>query len=184
MLSFKEMNLSEEILKAVEELGFVEPTPVQEKVIPHLLGENEGDLVVTSQTGTGKTASFGFPIIEKTDVSKSNIQHLVLCPTRELCLQVADDISTYAKFLKGIKVAAIFGGANIERQIRVIKSGAQIVVATPGRLIDLMNRKEVNLAKINTLVLDEADEMLAMGFRDDLEEILADTPKHKKTLMF
>ncbi len=184
MLSFKEMNLSEEILKAVEELGFVEPTPVQEKVIPHLLGENEGDLVVTSQTGTGKTASFGFPIIEKTDVSKSYIQHLVLCPTRELCLQVADDISTYSKFLKGIKVAAIFGGANIERQIRVLKSGAQIVVATPGRLIDLMNRKEVNLAKINTMILDEADEMLAMGFRDDLEIILADTPKDKKTLMF
>lgn len=184
MLSFNEMNLREEILKAIDELGFVEPTPVQEKVIPHLLGQSEGDLIVTSQTGTGKTASFGFPIIENTDTHKRMIQHLVMCPTRELCLQVADDISTYSKFVNGIKVAAIFGGANIERQIRVIKEGAQIVVATPGRLIDLMNRKEVNLSKITTLVLDEADEMLAMGFRDDLEIILADTPESKKTLMF
>lgn len=184
MLSFSEMNLSEGILKAIEALGYTEPTPVQEKVIPHLLGDDEEDLVVTSQTGTGKTASFGFPIIEKTESNNRSVQHLVMCPTRELCLQVADDISNYAKFMKTIKVAAIFGGANIERQIRVIRDGAQIVCATPGRLIDLMRRSEINLSKIKTLVLDEADEMLAMGFRDDLEVILKETPNDKKTLLF
>ena len=185
MLNFNEMNLSEEILKAVDELGFINPTPVQEKVIPHLLSEKDQDLVVTSQTGTGKTAAFGFPIIENTNTKKTNIQHLVLCPTRELCLQVADDISIYAKHIKKLKIVAIFGGASIERQIKVLKEGVHIVVATPGRLIDLMNRKQVDLSQISTLVLDEADEMLDMGFRDDLEIILADTPKDKKkTLMF
>jgi ATP-dependent RNA helicase DeaD len=184
MSNFKEMNLSEEILKSVDELGFINPTPVQAKVIPFLLNDQNQDLVVTAQTGTGKTAAFGLPIIEKTNTKKTHIQHLILCPTRELCLQVADDISVYAKYIKNLNVVAIFGGANIERQIKILKDGVQIVVATPGRLIDLMNRKKVDLRNISTVVLDEADEMLDMGFREDLEVILADTPKDKKTLMF
>ncbi len=184
MTAFNEMGLSEETLRAIIELNYELPTPVQEKVIPHLLQENFQDVIALAQTGTGKTAAFGLPIIEKTDMSKRYTQHLILCPTRELCLQVADDITSYAKYHKNLRIAAVFGGTSIDRQIRVLKDGAQIVSATPGRLLDLIRRKEVNLSKIKTLILDEADEMLNMGFREDIETILKETPSEKNTLMF
>lgn len=184
MKSFKELGLDEQILKAIEELKFETPMPVQKEVIPHLLGETKKDIIALAQTGTGKTAAFGLPIIQKTDVNKNFIQFLILSPTRELCLQISDDLESYAKYKNGIKIAAVFGGASIERQIFKIQKGAQIISATPGRLLDLINRNVVDLSKIDTLVLDEADEMLNMGFREDIEEILRTVPKKRNTLLF
>jgi len=184
MASFKETGIEENILKAIEELGFENPMPIQEKVIPHLLKENCEDIVALAQTGTGKTAAFGLPLIQKTDLSKKYVQHLILSPTRELCVQIANDLTDFSKYIKGFKVTAVFGGASIEMQIKAIKKGTHIISATPGRLLDLLNRGVIDISKIKTVVLDEADEMLNMGFRDDLEDILKTTPKDKNTLLF
>ena len=182
--SFEEIGIEDKLLIAIEELGFENPMPVQEKVIPHLLNSDGGDIVALAQTGTGKTAAFGLPLIQRVDTSKKHTQHLIISPTRELCVQIAEDLKSYSKYKKSLKVVAVFGGASIENQIKSIKKGAHIISATPGRLKDLINRRVVDVRKIETVVLDEADEMLNMGFREDLEDILNDTPKEKQTLLF
>ena len=184
MTKFEELGIDKNILKAIKELGFENPMPVQEKVIPHLLSESNEDLIALAQTGTGKTAAFGIPLIQNTDFSKKKTQHLVLCPTRELCVQISNDLTNYSKYTDGLRVVAVFGGASIENQIKSIKKGAHIISATPGRLLDLLNRTVINIKEIKTIVLDEADEMLNMGFRDDLEAILSETSKEKNTLLF
>lgn len=184
MNTFEEMGIRRNILEALKELGFENPMPIQQKVIPHLMESDYRDIVALAQTGTGKTAAFGVPIIEKTDPSINKIQYLILSPTRELCLQISDDLASFAKYMPEIKIAAVFGGASIERQIQKIQKGVHIVSATPGRLVDLINRRIVNLKSLRTVVLDEADEMLSMGFRDDLEAILNVTPEQKNTLLF
>ena len=184
MKSFEEIGIQKEILDAIEELGFEAPMPIQEKVIPHLLGDNKADIVGLAQTGTGKTAAFGLPLLQKVDTSNSKTQHIIISPTRELCVQISEDLKSYAKNKERIKIVAVFGGASIEHQIKAIKRGAHIISATPGRLLDLINRRVVNLRNIETVVLDEADEMLNMGFREDLEDILSDTPDEKQTLLF
>jgi ATP-dependent RNA helicase DeaD len=184
MLTFKETGINENLIRAVEELGFSSTMPVQEKVIPSLMEDDHRDIIVMAQTGTGKTAAFGLPLIQKTNVTEKYIQHLVLAPTRELCLQIADDLSDFAKYSPGLKIAAVFGGSSMDKQIKKIKEGAQIISATPGRLLDLLNRKQIDLKRIKNLVLDEADEMLSRGFRDELQSILASTPKQKNTLLF
>jgi len=183
-MKFDELGIDEKILNAIKELGFETPTPVQKEVIPHLIYDESPDLVGLAQTGTGKTAAFGIPLIQKTDTELNKIQYLILSPTRELCLQICDDLESYAKYRKDVSIAAVFGGASIEKQIQKIKKGVHIVSATPGRLVDLINRKIINLSRIKTVVLDEADEMLNMGFRDDLETILSETPQTKNTLLF
>ncbi len=184
MSTFEELGLEQRILQAVEDLNFVDPMPVQEKVIPHLINKEHQDIIALAQTGTGKTAAFGLPMVQKVDSSKKKTQFLIISPTRELCLQIADDIKSYAKYLNKIKVVPVFGGASIDRQISLIKKGAHIISATPGRLLDLINRRIVDIRYIDTVVLDEADEMLNMGFREDLEDILRETPEDKKTLLF
>ncbi len=184
MKSFAEIGIEKNILTAIEELGFENPMPVQEKVIPQLLSDEGNDIVALAQTGTGKTAAFGLPLIQRVDLSNKKTQHVIISPTRELCVQIADDIKSYSKYEKGVKVVAVFGGASIEHQIKAIKRGAHIISATPGRLLDLINRRVVDLRYIKTVVLDEADEMLNMGFREDLEAILTDTPEEKQTLLF
>ena len=180
--TFEELGLCKEIQQAVTELGFENPTPIQAKAIPILLADNR-DLVALAQTGTGKTAAFGLPLIEKTDSDSRHVQSLILCPTRELCLQIARDLDSYAKHLR-LNVVAVYGGAPIEKQIRSLKNKAHIVVGTPGRMIDLINRRVLKLANIKYLVLDEADEMLTMGFKDDLDTILSETPREKQTMLF
>jgi ATP-dependent RNA helicase DeaD len=182
-LSFTQLGVGEKALKAIEELGFQEPTPVQHQAIPVLL-TNERDFVGLAQTGTGKTAAFGLPLIELVDFSQHFTQALVLAPTRELCVQITRDMDSFAKFHEGANIVAVYGGASIDTQIRQIKKGAQIVVATPGRLIDLIGRKAVRLETINFVVLDEADEMLNMGFQEDIDEILSHTPEEKKVWLF
>jgi len=184
MNTFYELGIEENLLSAIKELNFETPMPVQTEVIPLLLDKTGKDIIALAQTGTGKTAAFGLPIIQKTDVNSNKIQYLILSPTRELCLQISDDLASYAKYKPGIKLAAVFGGASIENQIQKIKKGVQIISATPGRLLDLIERKIVDLSQIDTVVLDEADEMLNMGFREDLEEILRTTPKKKNVLLF
>lgn len=183
-MKFDELGIDEKILTAIKELGFETPTPIQTEVIPHLMYDDSPDLVGLAQTGTGKTAAFGIPLIQKTDTSLNKIQYLILSPTRELCLQICDDLESFAKYREDVSIAAVFGGASIEKQIQKIKKGVHIVSATPGRLVDLINRKVINLSRIKTVVLDEADEMLNMGFRDDLERILSETPQTKNTLLF
>lgn len=183
MKTFEELGVSAEICHAIDELGFTSPMPVQEAVIPYLLGENN-DVIALAQTGTGKTAAFGLPILQKTDVSQRIPQSLVICPTRELCLQIAGDLNDYSKYIKGMHILPVYGGSSIESQIRALKQGVQIIVATPGRLLDLMNRKAVSLSTIQNVVMDEADEMLDMGFSEDLNAILADVPEERNTLMF
>ncbi|MDR0973297.1 MAG: DEAD/DEAH box helicase [Prevotellaceae bacterium] len=183
MKNFEELGVSPEIRKAIEELGYAAPMPVQEEVIPYLLGENN-DIVALAQTGTGKTAAFGLPILQKIDVRERAPQALVLCPTRELCLQIAGDLNDYSKYIDGLKVLPVYGGSSIESQIRSLKKGVHIIVATPGRLLDLMERKVVSLATIRNVILDEADEMLNMGFTDSINAILADVPEDRNTLMF
>jgi len=184
MITFEEVGIEKNILKAIEELGFQIPMPVQGKVIPHLISDEIRDIIGLAQTGTGKTAAFGLPLIQKTNTSKKRTQYLILAPTRELCLQISDDLRSYAKYVEGIKIAAVFGGTSMERQISLLREGAHIISATPGRLLDLINRKKVNISKIKTVVLDEADEMLNMGFRQELEAILSETPAEKTTLLF
>lgn len=183
MKTFKELGVSPEILKAIEEMGYENPMPVQEEVIPYLLG-NGNDVVALAQTGTGKTAAFGLPIIQKIDIKNRVPQALILCPTRELCLQIAGDLHDYSKYMDGLKVLPVYGGSSIESQIRSLKNGVHIIVATPGRLLDLMERRTVSLATVKDVIMDEADEMLNMGFTDSINAILADVPKDRNTLLF
>lgn len=183
MTTFKSLGLNAQLLKAVENLGFESPTEVQHKVIPILL-ENNTDLVALAQTGTGKTAAFGFPILQKIDTENRNTQGLIISPTRELCLQITNDMSTYGQGLKNLNIVAIYGGASITEQAKKIKRGAQIIVATPGRLKDMIKRKMVNIRSIEYCVLDEADEMLNMGFYEDIKDILKNTPNDKDSWLF
>ena len=183
MNKFEQLGLNELLLKAILDLGFENPSEVQEKAIPLLL-EKDTDMVALAQTGTGKTAAFGFPLIQKIDADNRNTQALVLSPTRELCLQITNELKNYAKYEKGINVVAIYGGASITEQAREIKRGAQIIVATPGRMQDMINRGLVNIKNIDYCVLDEADEMLNMGFYEDICSILSDTPDEKSTWLF
>lgn len=180
---FQQLGLQDTILQAIQDLGFQTPSEVQEKAIPHLL-EHDTDLVALAQTGTGKTAAFGFPLIQKISPDNRNTQALILSPTRELCLQITQELKNYAKYVPGLHVVAIYGGASITEQEKQVKRGAQIIVATPGRMKDMMSRGMVNISKISYCVLDEADEMLNMGFYEDITTILSDTPKNKKTWLF
>ena len=183
MKKFQELGINNLLLKSIENLGFDTPTEVQNKVIPILL-KNESDIVTLAQTGTGKTAAFGFPILQKIDSSSKKTQGLILSPTRELCLQITQDIKSYSEFLKGLNIVAVYGGASITDQSKKIKKGAQIIVATPGRILDMIKRKIVNISKIEYCVLDEADEMLNMGFHEEIKNILSFTPKDKSTWLF
>jgi len=183
MTTFKSLGLNAELLKAVEKLGFETPTDVQDKVIPILL-EQDTDLVALAQTGTGKTAAFGFPMLQRIDSTNRRTQGLILSPTRELCIQITNDMVEYGKAIKGVNVVAIYGGANIQEQANKIKRGAQIVVATPGRLKDMIKRRLVDISAIKYCVLDEADEMLNMGFYEDIKDILTHTPNDKNSWLF
>jgi len=183
MTTFKSLGLSTELLKAVEKLGFESPTEVQDKVIPILLDQNT-DLVALAQTGTGKTAAFGFPMLQRIDPKQKMTQGLILAPTRELCLQITNEMGIYGQALKNVNIVAIYGGANIQEQANKIRRGAQIVVATPGRLKDMIGRRLVDISAIQYCVLDEADEMLNMGFYEDIKDILTHTPKTKSSWLF
>lgn len=177
------MGVGEEIRRAIEELGFEHPMPVQEEVIPFLLG-NGNDVIALAQTGTGKTAAFGIPLLQRTDPTDRTTQAIVISPTRELCLQIADDLKSFSKYIKGINIVAVYGGTSIVDQMRALKHGAQIIVATPGRLIDLMHRGAAKLEAVQNVVLDEADEMLNMGFSDSINEIFDNVPADRNTLLF
>ncbi|MBO7581920.1 MAG: DEAD/DEAH box helicase [Bacteroidaceae bacterium] len=181
--TFEALGVSGEILKAIQEMGYVSPMPVQEKVIPYLLGHNN-DVVALAQTGTGKTAAYGLPVLQKVDTNRTDTQAIIMAPTRELCLQITDDLKDYSKYIKGLHVLAVYGGASIEPQIRALKKGVQVIVATPGRLVDLMERKVANLSTVENVVLDEADEMLNMGFSESIDTILAGVPAERNTLLF
>ena len=183
MKTFEELGVCGDIRRAIEELGFEQPMPVQEEVIPYLLGHGN-DVIALAQTGTGKTAAYGIPTLQKVNPKLKAPQALVLSPTRELCLQIADDLNEFAKYIDGLHVAAVYGGASIETQIRTLRHGVQIIVATPGRLIDLMHRGVVKCDNIENVVLDEADEMLNMGFADSINEIFENVPKDRNTLLF
>ncbi len=182
-MTFQELGVRDDLLRGIAGLGFEVPMPVQEKVIPRLL-EGDRDLVALAQTGTGKTAAFGLPIIQRIDTSRNVPQALVLAPTRELCLQIAGDLADFAKYVPDLEILPVYGGSSIESQIRALRKGVQIIVATPGRLIDLINRGVVKLDDVHTVVLDEADEMLNMGFVDSINDILAHVPDDRKMLMF
>ncbi len=181
--SFGELGVMEPLLKAIEELGFQHPMPIQSLVIPHLLSK-EGDVVGLAQTGTGKTAAFGLPVLQRIDPASNTTQALVIAPTRELCLQIAGDLADFAKYIDSLRILPVYGGSSIESQIRSLRKGVQVIVATPGRLIDLIKRGEVSLRHVHTVILDEADEMLNMGFLDDINEILTHVPEDRKMLMF
>lgn len=183
MSSFQEMSLNEDILKAIADLGFESPTEIQTQTIPYIL-ENDKDLVGLAQTGTGKTAAFGLPILNKIVVENRDVQAIILCPTRELCVQITSDMNNYAKYMKKVKILAVYGGASIDKQIRDIEKGPQIIVGTPGRVKDLQKRRILNLQNIDFLVLDEADEMLNMGFKDELDAILSEASDKRQTLLF
>ncbi|MBO6524808.1 MAG: DEAD/DEAH box helicase [Balneolaceae bacterium] len=183
MSTFKELGLQQELLEAVELLGFETPTQIQQEAIPIIL-DSQRDLVALAQTGTGKTGAFGLPSIQKVDPELKTVQVLILSPTRELAIQIAKDMKSYAKKVKGLTSVAVYGGANISTQIKALNNGAQVVIGTPGRTLDLIKRRKLDVRHIRTLVLDEADEMLNMGFQDDLDAILADTPQEKQTLLF
>jgi len=183
MNTFEALGLREEIIDSLRELNFEQPTPIQEQAIPFILNA-DNDLIAFAQTGTGKTAAFGLPIIQQVDDDLYNTQALVLSPTRELCLQIAKDLEFFSKNIKRLKVVPVYGGADISRQMKQLNSGAHIVVGTPGRVLDLIKRKKLKVDNIDRLVLDEADEMLSMGFKDELDAILANTPQDKQTLLF
>ena len=183
MDNFKQTRLHPDILKAITEMGFETPTPIQAKTIPHLMASAH-DLIATAQTGTGKTAAFGLPSIHLTDIEDRRTQTLVLCPTRELCMQITKDLGNFSKYINGMNILAVYGGASIQAQIKSLKKGAQIVIGTPGRTKDLIKRKRLDISHVARVVLDEADEMLTMGFKKDLEMILAQTPQEKQTLLF
>ena len=183
MKTFEELGVNEVIRRAIEEMGFVQPMPVQEEVIPYLLG-SRNDVIALAQTGTGKTAAFGIPVLQRIDTSRKETQALILSPTRELCLQIADDLRDFSKYMDGIHIEAVYGGASIEQQIRALRKGVQIIVATPGRLIDLMKRGVAQLDDVYNVVLDEADEMLNMGFSESIDAILEGVPEDRNTLLF
>ena len=183
MGSFKDIGIREDILGVINTLGFEKPTPIQEKTIPHLLS-SEQDLIASAQTGTGKTAAFGLPAVQLTNLEKKQTQTLVLCPTRELCVQITKDLTGFAKSSKGLNIVAVYGGASIEPQIKALGKGAHIVVGTPGRTKDLIRRKKLLLGNVKRVILDEADEMLSMGFKEDLNTILDEAPAKKQTLLF
>ncbi len=182
-MTFQEAGISPELTKAIEELGFTKLMPVQEKVIPLLL-QKDTDIIALAQTGTGKTAAYGLPVIQKTDILTNNVQTLVLSPTRELCIQIADDLNQYSKYIDDLRIVPVYGGASIETQMKALKRGAHIVVATPGRLIDMLKRRALKLDTVDKVVLDEADEMLNMGFEESIEEILSKVPEERNTLLF
>ena len=184
MKTFEELGVGEPLRRAIEELGFETPMPVQEAVIPHLLGDDGGDVVALAQTGTGKTAAFGLPVLQRIDPSKHVPQALILAPTRELCLQIAGDLADFSKYIPDVTVLPVYGGSSIESQIRALRAGVEVIVATPGRLIDLINRGVVNSSDVHTVILDEADEMLNMGFLDSIEEILSNIPEDRRMLLF
>ena len=181
--TFAELGVAPELLKAIEEMGFESPMPIQTLVIPHL-NEKEGDVVGLAQTGTGKTAAFGLPVLQRIEISKEKPQALIIAPTRELCLQIAGDLADFSKYIEGLRILPVYGGSSIESQIRSLRKGVQVIVATPGRLIDLIRRGEVKLDDVHTVILDEADEMLNMGFLEDIEQILSHVPQERKMLMF
>ncbi len=183
MKTFEQLGVSEEILRAIDELGFAQPMPVQEEVIPYLLGEGN-EVIALAQTGTGKTAAYGIPMLQKTNTQSKDTQALIISPTRELCLQIADDLNALAKYIDGMHILPVYGGTSIETQIRSLRHGAQIIVATPGRLIDLMNRGVAHLDKVTNVVLDEADEMLNMGFSESINAIFEGLPDGHNTLLF
>ena len=180
---FQSLGLKDTLIKAITDLGFINPTEVQQRIIPKLISEND-DVVCLAQTGTGKTAAFGLPLLQSIDTSSKETQALILSPTRELCRQIAQDISNYGKYIDNLEIVAVYGGAGIEGQIKALKKGCQIIVATPGRMVDLLNRGVASVVNIHTLILDEADEMLNMGFKDELDAILECTPQEKRTLLF
>jgi ATP-dependent RNA helicase DeaD len=183
MTTFETLGLQEPILKGIQDLGFVSPTPIQEKAIPVLLG-GDRDFVGLAQTGTGKTAAFGLPLLQQIDLKQRHPQGLILCPTRELCLQITNDLKNFSKHLGDVSITAVYGGASIVQQLRELKRGVHIVVATPGRLLDIIDRKAVNFSAVRYVVLDEADEMLNMGFQEDINSILSNTPEEKTTWLF
>ncbi|WP_282637108.1 DEAD/DEAH box helicase [Sphingobacterium thalpophilum] len=183
MNPFLELGIRHEVVNAISELGFEKPSPIQEKAIPVLLTGND-DFVGLAQTGTGKTAAFGLPLLEQLDFSQKHPQALVLCPTRELCLQIAKDLQNFAKYIDNVHIVAVYGGANISDQLRQIRRGVQIVVATPGRMLDIIGRNAIDFSNVKYVVLDEADEMLNMGFQEDINNILSETPEEKKTWLF
>lgn len=183
MRTFEELGVAPEICRAIREMGFEQPMPVQEEVIPKLLA-NTRDIIALAQTGTGKTAAFGVPVIQKTDIALKSPQTLILCPTRELCLQISGDLTDYSEYVDGIKILPVYGGSSIESQIKALKRGVHVIVATPGRLIDLIERKTVSLEEVHTVVLDEADEMLNMGFSEDIDKILSHVPQERSMLLF
>lgn len=183
MKTFEELGVAPEIRRAIEEMGYEQPMPVQEEVIPYLLDQIR-DVIALAQTGTGKTAAFGLPLLQKVDVKKRSPQALILAPTRELCLQIAGDLADYSKYIDNLKVLPVYGGSSIDSQIKALKRGVQIIVATPGRLIDLIERKTVTLEDVKYVVLDEADEMLNMGFTDSIDEILSKVPDDRSMLLF
>lgn len=182
-MTFKDLGLREELNKAVESLGFVNPMPIQEQAIPTIL-YNDVNLIALAQTGTGKTAAFGLPILNRIDMEQEHTQAVIICPTRELCIQIANDLKKFAQYIKDLRIVPVYGGASIEVQIKELKKTTHIVVATPGRLNDLLLRKKVSISKVKYVVLDEADEMLNMGFKDDLDNILFKTPEDKNTYLF
>ncbi|MCK5686955.1 DEAD/DEAH box helicase [bacterium] len=183
MSDFNTYGFSKELLRGIEELGFEKPTPIQEKAIPYLM-ESTSDLIGQAQTGTGKTAAFGLPIIQKSDLESKKVQTLILCPTRELCIQLSKDLQNFSKYIKGFKVVPIYGGASIDTQLRELRKKPQVVVGTPGRTLDMIKRRKLIINDVKWLVLDEADEMLSMGFKDELDGILENTPEDKQTLLF
>ncbi len=183
MKTFEELGVSEEIRRAISEMGYEQPMPVQEEVIPYLLGVGN-DVIALAQTGTGKTAAYGLPVLQKVDAGDRRTQAVILSPTRELCLQIAGDLKEYSRYIDGLHVLAVYGGSSIESQIRSLRKGAQVIVATPGRLIDLMHRGVAKLDAVENVVLDEADEMLNMGFTESIDEILAGVPAERNTLLF
>ena len=183
MKTFQDLGIAPEILTAVQALGYEQPMPVQEQVIPLLLAQDD-DIIALAQTGTGKTAAFGLPLIQKTDISAKTPQSVILCPTRELCVQIAGDLNDYAQNSPDIRILPVYGGASIDAQIQMLKRGVHIIAATPGRLIDLIKRRAVSLSKVKTVVLDEADEMLNMGFSESIDEILSVIPEQRQTLLF
>ena len=183
MTKFKDIGVSKELCKAIKEMGFKTPTEVQKESIPFLLSKNK-DLISLAQTGTGKTAAFGLPVIQKVELNNKHVQGIILCPTRELCIQICKDLETYSKYVSGIKILSVYGGTNIETQIKSLKKGVHIVVGTPGRTKDLIKRKVLKLELVDKVVLDEADEMLSMGFKDDLDFILERTDSKRQTMLF
>lgn len=183
MENFLEFGLKPELLKAIAELGFEKPMPVQEKVLPILMNEDT-DMVALAQTGTGKTAGFGLPILQKCNPREAGVEALILSPTRELCIQIAKDMENFSRYLPGMRIVAVYGGASIERQLTEIARGVKVVVATPGRMLDIIRRGKIDFSRLHTVVFDEADEMLNMGFREELDGILENTPEEKNTWLF